>query len=157
MLGELDGVTVVGDAETPDDAIAGILRTNPDFVVLDYQLNGGTAVDVLRAVHAQSPATVFLVLTNHANPQYRRICLERGASYFFDKSLEFDKVRDVVAAAAPQHQRDSSRTPSRGTCHASHQPPCRPSHRSRESRRRTRTADAARGRPQHDAHARCAT
>ena len=101
MLDELEGVSVVGDAETPGDAIAGILRTNPNYVVLDYQLNGGTAVDVLRGVHASVPETVFLVLTNHANPQYRRICLDAGASYFFDKSLEFGKVRDVVAAAAP--------------------------------------------------------
>jgi DNA-binding NarL/FixJ family response regulator len=101
MLGELDSVAVVGDAETPGDAIAGILRTNPDYVVLDYQLHGGTAVDVLRTVHAQLPQTVFLVLTNHANPQYRRICLDAGASFFFDKSLEFGKVRDVVGAADP--------------------------------------------------------
>ena len=103
MLVEVDGVTVVGAVETPEDAIAGIVRTNPDYVVLDYQLKGGTAVDVLRAVHPQLPATVFLVLTNHANPQYRRICLEAGASFFFDKSLEFDKFRDVVAAATLQH------------------------------------------------------
>jgi len=103
MLVEVDGVTVVGAVETPEDAIAGIVRTNPDYVVLDYQLKGGTAVDVLRAVHPQLPATVFLVLTNHANPQYRRICLEAGASFFFDKSLEFDKVKDVVAAAALPH------------------------------------------------------
>lgn len=101
MLGELDGVAVVGDAETPVDAIAGIQRTSPDFVVLDYQLNGGTAIDVLRAFQPQSPATIFLVLTNHPNPQYRRLCLDAGASCFFDKSLEFDKVRDIVAAAAP--------------------------------------------------------
>jgi DNA-binding NarL/FixJ family response regulator len=101
MLDQLDGVATVGHAETPGDAIAGILRTHPDYVVLDYQLNGGTAIDVLRAVQPQSPATVFLVLTNHANPQYRRLCLDAGASYFFDKSLEFGKVSDIVAAAAP--------------------------------------------------------
>ena len=101
MLGAIDGVAVVGDAETPPDAIAGILKTHPDYVVLDYQLNGGTAVDVLRALQPQSPATVFLVLTNHPNPQYRRLCLEAGASFFFDKSLEFDKVTEIVAAASP--------------------------------------------------------
>jgi DNA-binding NarL/FixJ family response regulator len=101
MLGDLSGVAVVGHAETPDDAIAGILRTHPDCVVLDYQLIGGTAVDVLRAIHPQSPQVVFLVLTNHPIPQYRRVCLEAGASCFFDKSLEFGKVRDVVAGLEP--------------------------------------------------------
>ena len=104
MLGELDGVAVVGDAATPDDAIAGILKTNPHYVVLDYQLNGGTAIDVLHALQPRSPTPIFLVLTNHPNPQYRRRCLEAGASCFFDKSLEFDKIRDIVAAAAPLQQ-----------------------------------------------------
>lgn len=101
MLHELPGVAVVGFAESPDEAIAGILRTNPDCVVLDYQLIGGTAVDVLRGVHPLSPATVFLVLTNHPIPQYRRVCLEAGASRFFDKSFEFDKVREAVAQLDP--------------------------------------------------------
>jgi DNA-binding NarL/FixJ family response regulator len=101
MLGQLDGVGVVGDAETPGEAISGILRTNPDYVVLDYQLNGGTAVDVLRAVHPKSPATIFLVLTNHAIPQYRRLCMDEGASGFFDKSLEFEQAMEVIAAADP--------------------------------------------------------
>ncbi len=99
MLGEISGVELVGDAETPAAAIAGILRTHPDFAVLDYQLEGGTAVDVLNAVHATALTTTFLVLTNHTGPQYRRVCLEAGASQFFDKSLEFHRVRDEIAAA----------------------------------------------------------
>jgi DNA-binding NarL/FixJ family response regulator len=76
-------------------------RTTPDCVVLDYQLIGGTAVDVLRGLHPLSPTTTYLVLTNHPIPQYRRVCLEAGASSFFDKSLEFGKVRDVVANLDP--------------------------------------------------------
>lgn len=104
MLGDVAGVAVVGDADTPSDAISGIAQTNPDYVVLDYQLKGGTAVDVLRAMRTAVPATIFLVLTNHANPQYQRICMEAGASYFFDKSLEFHRVKDVIAAASvPRH------------------------------------------------------
>jgi two-component system response regulator DevR len=103
MLGELDGIAVVGDAATPKAAIAGILQTHPDYVVLDYQLEGGTAVDVLGAIHPQAPKIAFVVLTNHANSQYRRVCLEAGAAFFFDKSLEFGRVMDVIGAAAPMH------------------------------------------------------
>lgn len=99
MLGELPAVDLVGDAGTPVAAIAGILRTHPDFVVLDYQLDGGTAVDVLNAVREAAAATTFLVLTNHTGPQYRRVCLEAGASQFFDKTLEFHRVRDAISAA----------------------------------------------------------
>jgi len=97
MLGDIEGVTVVGQADTPAEALEGILRTRPDSVVLDIQLIGGSGLDVLRKAHPQVPATVFIVLTNHPDLQYRRICMEAGAAYFFDKSSEIAKVREVIA------------------------------------------------------------
>jgi len=97
MLGDIEGVSVVGQAETPAEALEGILRTRPDSVVLDIQLTGGSGLDVLRKAHPQVPATVFIVLTNHADPQYRRICMQAGAAYFFDKSNEIAKVREVIS------------------------------------------------------------
>ena len=81
MLGDVASVAIVGDAGTPKAAIDGILQTHPDYVVLDYQLEGGTAIDVLAAVRPKVPETIFLVLTNHAHSQYRRICLEAGAAH----------------------------------------------------------------------------
>jgi DNA-binding NarL/FixJ family response regulator len=101
LMGEIDGAVVVGSAETPADAIAGILNTRPDYVVLDYQLIGGTGVDVMRALHPKAPDIAFVVLTNHANPQYRRRCLDAGASWFLDKSTEFRKIKDVIGGLAP--------------------------------------------------------
>ncbi len=104
MLGEIEDVTVVGQAETPAEALEVILRTRPDSVVLDMQLTGGSGLDVLRKAHPQVPATVFIVLTNDANPQYRRVCKEAGADYFFDKTSEIAKARDVIAGlAATRH------------------------------------------------------
>jgi DNA-binding NarL/FixJ family response regulator len=63
-------------------------------------LLGGTGVDVMHAVRPKAPGIVFVVLTNHADPKYRRICLEAGASWFFDKSTEFRKIKDVIAGLA---------------------------------------------------------
>ncbi len=97
LLTEIEGVEIVGEAESPADAIGGILNTRPDWVVLDFQLLGGTGVDVLRAVHPKAPSIKFIVLTNHPNAQYRRTCVESGADWFFDKSTEFAKIKDVIA------------------------------------------------------------
>jgi DNA-binding NarL/FixJ family response regulator len=97
MLSDIEGVTVVGQAETPAEALEGILRTRPDSVVLDIHLIGGSGLDVLRRAHSETPETVFIVLTNYPNPQYRRICMEAGAAYFFDKSSEMARVREVIA------------------------------------------------------------
>ena len=101
LLHEIDGVDIVGEAGDPETAIAGILDQRPEFVLLDYQLEGGTALDVLRAAHARVPDTVFIVLTNHASPPYRRACTKAGAQYFLDKSSEFGRISTVIAGLEP--------------------------------------------------------
>jgi DNA-binding NarL/FixJ family response regulator len=84
--------------------VDGILRTHPDSVLLDLNLMGKSGMDVLRAVHPQAPDIVFIVLTNHSEPQYRRACARAGARYFLDKSTEFERVREVIAEiAATRH------------------------------------------------------
>lgn len=97
MLSDLDDVTVAGQAEDAPRAIAAIPVCQPDFVVLDYQLARGTGLDVLLAIREIMPDVKFIVLTNHATSQHRRICLEAGADWFLDKQNEFEKVRDIVA------------------------------------------------------------
>lgn len=103
ILDDIDGVSIVGEAGTPLDAVAGIARSHPDCVLLDYQLEGGTGLDVLRSVHPQAPDIVFIVLTNHATGPYRQACLAAGASYFFDKSSEFDRIREVLSSKPAAH------------------------------------------------------
>jgi len=96
LLGEIDGVRVVGEAQSPYEAVAGIRRTQPDCVILDLHLIGGSGIDVLRAVHPHSPEIAFVVLTANSTAQYRRACMEAGASWFLDKSTEFDKLKEAV-------------------------------------------------------------
>jgi len=103
LLDEIDDVSVVGEAESPAEAVAGIFRTRPHCVVLDFRLTGGTGVDVLRAVHPASPEIGFVVLTNHPTAQYRRACMEAGATAFLDKSTELGKLKGVVVDCASAH------------------------------------------------------
>jgi len=103
MLARLADVCVVGEAGSASDAVDGILSTRPDSVLLDLNLAGRSGIDVLRTVHRQAPGIVFVVLTNHSEPQYRRACALAGASYFLDKSTEFERVREVIAQIAATH------------------------------------------------------
>jgi DNA-binding NarL/FixJ family response regulator len=104
MLSLMERVSVVGESGNAREAVAGILRVRPDSVLLDLNLMGRTGIDVMRSVHPKAPEIVFVVLTNHAEPQYRRAATEAGAAYFLDKSNEFDRVREVIAQiAATRH------------------------------------------------------
>jgi len=100
MLGHIDGVVIAGQASTAAEAISGILRTQPNVVLLDLDLGGQTGISVLRAVRTRSPDISFVVLTNHSEPQYRAACAKAGAAYFLDKTTEFDRVPQVIARAS---------------------------------------------------------
>ena len=103
MLGSMPDVAVVGEARNAADAIAGILSTRPDSVLLDLNLGSGSCIEVLNTVHKQLPVVAFVILTNHSEAQYRRACARAGAEYFLDKSTEFDSVRNVIAKIAAAH------------------------------------------------------
>lgn len=96
----LPGVRLVGEAASASEAVAGILRTRPQTVLLDLNLMGHTGLEVMRAVRSKAPGIVFVVLTNHSESQYRDACVEAGASYFLDKSQDFDRVPAVIAEIA---------------------------------------------------------
>ena len=97
LIADIAGVTVVGEAASPAAAVAGIRKLKPKYVVLDFQLEGGTGFDVLRTIRTELPETVFIVLTNYSQPQFRERCLAAGATAFLDKSTEFAQVRNVIA------------------------------------------------------------
>jgi DNA-binding NarL/FixJ family response regulator len=104
LLGAMEDVSIAGEAHEAVPAVEAILARNPDSVLLDLDLGGSSGLHVLRTVHAQKPSIVFVVLTNHSEPQYRAACERAGASYFLDKSTEFHRVRQVIAhIAASRH------------------------------------------------------
>ncbi|AMO25612.1 response regulator [Ramlibacter tataouinensis] len=101
MLSSIDA-RIVGEGETPQGCIDGILETRPDVVVLDVQLVGGQGLEVLRKVRSANPQIAFVVFSNNSNPAYRKRYLGAGAVCFLDKSTEFDQLARVVNDA-PNH------------------------------------------------------
>lgn len=97
---EAGAMTVAGWAATPQDAIDGILAASPDVVVLDVQLEGGSGLQVLRAVRQAAPDIAFVVFSSNSGPAYRKRYFAEGAEAFLDKSTEFDQLVQTVAKAS---------------------------------------------------------
>ncbi len=100
MLAALPGVEVSGEAASAAEAIRGIVAVKPDAVVLDLQLADGSGFDVLRALARERVAATVYVLSNFASEPYRRLAERLGACALFDKTLEFERVRDEIARRA---------------------------------------------------------
>jgi DNA-binding NarL/FixJ family response regulator len=91
---------VVGEAATPAAAIDRILFLQPDVVVLDVQLEGGSGLEVLKAVRSADPKVAFVVFSHNSHGAYRKRYLNEGAVNFLDKSTEFDQLPQALASAA---------------------------------------------------------
>lgn len=102
LLGSIEGAAAVGQASSAEEAIDAILQAQPDAVVLDLKLSAGSGFDVLRAVHERAPGIDLYMLSNFAAEPYRRMAARLGARDFFDKSNEFQRVREVLTARAAQ-------------------------------------------------------
>jgi DNA-binding NarL/FixJ family response regulator len=101
MLGA-GGMSIVGEAQTPQCSIDGILNGRPQVVVLDVHLSGGSGLEVIRAVRQAAPEVRFVVFSNDAGAGYRKRYLAEGAHSFLDKTSEFDQLVLAVSAASTQ-------------------------------------------------------
>jgi DNA-binding NarL/FixJ family response regulator len=97
LLQSIPGAEVVGEAVDVEEAIGAILAAKPDLVLLDLRLAHGSGFDVLRAVHSAEPEIDFYMLSNFASEPYRRYAERQGARGFFDKSKDFERVRELIA------------------------------------------------------------
>jgi len=100
-------LTIVGHAETADDACQALETTPADAVIVDLHLRQGTGFDLLTRIKG-APALAHLVkivLTNYAAKTFRDRCMALGADHFFDKSLEFDQVIDVLHGLAAAREK----------------------------------------------------
>lgn len=95
IISELAGVDIVGTGQSGTDAIEGIVTFEPDVLILAIQMPRGSGFDALKHIKQHSDAPIVIVLTNH--PEFRQSCLDAGADYFLDKSIEFDQIPDILA------------------------------------------------------------
>jgi DNA-binding NarL/FixJ family response regulator len=96
MLRTVPEIAVVGEAESAQEAMAGVLDSACDVLLLDLQLTDGSGLDILPQLKAQRPSLRVIVLTNFATAQHRDASLAAGADVFLDKSQEFLRVPEIL-------------------------------------------------------------
>jgi DNA-binding NarL/FixJ family response regulator len=95
MLEELAGIEVVGQAANVAEAISAISKLQPDVVILDILMPGGSGIKVLQNIKQAGAGPMVIILTNYPYPVFRQKCLQAGADFFLDKSTEFDQIPEL--------------------------------------------------------------
>lgn len=98
MIREIEGMEVVGEAESSDTAVVGITSTKPDVAILDIKLadDAGSGIDVLHEVRKTLPAIRAIVMSNYVTPQHAKASADAGAEFFLDKTVDFDRIPEIL-------------------------------------------------------------
>jgi DNA-binding NarL/FixJ family response regulator len=96
LLLDVPGVQIAGQAGDVNKAINGIRQTEPDAVILDLKMPGGTGLDVLKRIKAGPLPPTVIILTGYPYPEYRKAAMDAGADRFFEKGVEEGELVEVV-------------------------------------------------------------
>jgi len=89
----LSGYEVVS-AENGERAVQLATKTNPDLIILDYELprlNGRQVCKRLKALETFTN-TPIVIISSYGNPRYMEASLEAGAEEFIRKPFELDHL-----------------------------------------------------------------
>jgi DNA-binding NarL/FixJ family response regulator len=100
MLSAIPSTRFSGAADSARTAIAAILSTKPDVVVLGLKLAEGTGFQVLREVQRREPGIDFYIVSNFDSEPFRRRADRLGALEFFDRHAGLEPLKERIAARA---------------------------------------------------------
>jgi two-component system, NarL family, response regulator LiaR len=113
-----DGIDVVGEAASADEAIRVAEATAPDVILLDLVMPGGDGIGAIRRILAVAPASRVLVLTSFADDAQIFAAMAAGAAGYLLKDVDpqalADGIRDVHAGRPALHPSVASRLMRRG-------------------------------------------
>lgn len=98
-----DGIEVVAEAASPDEAVSAAERENPDVVLLDLQFGpraAGTGADATRRLRSMDAPPYVLILTNYDSDADILGAVEAGASGYLLKDAPPHELIAAVRAAA---------------------------------------------------------
>lgn len=98
-----DDLVIVGEAATPDDAVALAESKNPDVVLMDLQFGSGSqgsGAEATRRIRALDAAPYVLVVTNYDSDADILGAVEAGASGYLLKDAPPHELIGAVRAAA---------------------------------------------------------
>ena len=91
-----DRFDIVGEAGDVPEAVAGVLSTRPELVVLDVKLPGGGGAEVVGAVRAVLPKVKFMALTVSSSRDDVVHMMQAGVDGYITKTTASAELPDLV-------------------------------------------------------------
>src|ERR1700675_3407701 len=100
MRARLSDTYEVFDTESPEQALALALQHRPDAVLLDLMMPKFSGLELCQSFHALSytSSLPIFVISGAAGSKYKDQCDSLGVADYFEKPVDFKKLRERLAA-----------------------------------------------------------
>lgn len=105
LLGAADMVVDTYEAANP--FFASLALTNPDCLLLDFQMPEMTGLDVLKYLNRQRIRIHTIVITGHDQPGIREACLKAGGIAYLLKPVDPQQLIDMIVNASASQEMNS--------------------------------------------------
>ena len=75
----------VSEAADGEEARQKIKTLSPDLIFMDIKLPGESGLELTKAIKAQYPNIIIIILTSYDSPEYREAATQYNADYFLSK------------------------------------------------------------------------
>jgi DNA-binding NarL/FixJ family response regulator len=96
-----DAMTIVGEAEDGEEALALVRRLHPDVLLTDLVMPRRNGAELARIIKHELPQTRIILLSSYTEDAYRLMVSDSGADAFISKQVInrnlLAAIRDVMA------------------------------------------------------------
>jgi DNA-binding NarL/FixJ family response regulator len=100
VLGQTQGVAIVGEAGTMAEAIQQAQRLKPDVILMDVRLPDGSGVDACREILEALPGTRVIFLTSYADDDSVLAAVLAGAHGYVLKEIDSPALLEAIRSVA---------------------------------------------------------
>ncbi|WP_163551516.1 response regulator transcription factor [Candidatus Frankia alpina] len=100
LLDSVDGIDVVGEATSGEEAVERVAALHPDVVLMDIEMPGIGGVEATRRISRDHPDVAVVMLTMYGEDEFVFAALRAGAhGYLLKGAQQEDVVRTIGAVA----------------------------------------------------------
>lgn len=100
VLGQTQGIAVVGEAGTMAEAVQQAQRLKPDVILMDVRLPDGSGVDACREILGALPETRVIFLTSYADDDSVLAAVLAGAHGYVLKEIDSPALLEAIRSVA---------------------------------------------------------
>lgn len=100
LLGQQEGIDVVGQANNGREAVQLVEKHRPDVVVMDVSMPDLNGIDATRQILSKSTKTKVIALSMHSDRQFVAEMFRAGAKGYLLKDSAFEELADAILKVA---------------------------------------------------------